>query len=57
MLGAVISILLGGMILAQWPLSGLFVIGLFIAVELITNGWSYIFIALAARKANKRVSA
>lgn len=57
MLGAVISILLGGMILAQWPLSGLFVIGLFIAVELITNGWSYIFIALAARKANKTVTA
>jgi uncharacterized membrane protein HdeD (DUF308 family) len=57
MLGAVISILLGGMILVQWPLSGLFVIGLFIAVELITNGWSYIFIALAARKASKMVAA
>ena len=57
MLGAIISILLGGMILAQWPLSGLFVIGSFIAVELITNGWSYIFIALAARKASKMVAA
>jgi uncharacterized membrane protein HdeD (DUF308 family) len=49
LLGGIISIVLGGIILAQWPLSGLFVIGLFVAVELIVNGWSYIFIALAAR--------
>ncbi len=49
LLGGIISIILGAMILAQWPLSGLFVIGLFIAIELIVNGWSYIFIALAAR--------
>ncbi len=53
LLGGIISIILGGIILAQWPLSGLFVIGLFVAIELIVNGWSYIFIALAARKASK----
>ncbi|MFH0958073.1 MAG: DUF308 domain-containing protein [Pseudomonadota bacterium] len=57
LLGAIISIILGAVILVQWPLSGLFVIGLFIAVELITNGWSYIFIALAARKASKTAAA
>jgi uncharacterized membrane protein HdeD (DUF308 family) len=57
MLGGLISIILGGLILAKWPLSGLFVIGLFIAIELITNGWTYIFIALAARKAGKRTAA
>lgn len=55
LLGGIISIVLGGIILAQWPLSGLFVIGLFIAVELIVNGWSYIFIALAARSASKKL--
>ena len=55
--GGVISIILGGIILANWPLSGLFVIGLFISVELITSGWSYIFIALAARKAGKTAAA
>lgn len=49
LLGGIVSIVLGGIILAQWPLSGLFVIGLFVAIELIVNGWSYIFIALAAR--------
>jgi uncharacterized membrane protein HdeD (DUF308 family) len=57
LIGGVISIVLGGIILAHWPLSGLFVIGLFIAVELITNGWSYIFIALAARKASRTAAA
>jgi uncharacterized membrane protein HdeD (DUF308 family) len=57
LLGGIISIVLGGIILAQWPLSGLFVIGLFIALELIVNGWSYIFIALAARKAGRAVEA
>jgi len=53
LLGGILSIILGGLILVKWPLSGLFVIGLFIAIELITNGWSYIFIALAARRASK----
>jgi len=56
-LGGVVSIILGGIILAKWPLSGLFVIGLFIAIELMVNGWSYIFIALAARKAGKAAAA
>jgi uncharacterized membrane protein HdeD (DUF308 family) len=50
-LSGIVSILLGGMILLQWPVSGLWVIGLFVAIELILNGWSYVFVALAARKA------
>lgn len=44
------SLILGILILVQWPLSGLWVIGLFIAVELMMNGWSYLFIALSLRK-------
>jgi uncharacterized membrane protein HdeD (DUF308 family) len=52
-IGGVISIILGGMILASWPVSGLWVIGLFVAIEMIVNGWSYIFIALAAKKAGQ----
>jgi uncharacterized membrane protein HdeD (DUF308 family) len=51
LLSGLVSILLGGMIIAQWPASGLWVIGLFVAIELIFNGWSYLFVALAARKA------
>jgi len=57
LLGGLISIVLGGLILVKWPLSAFFVIGLFISIELITNGWSYIFIALAARRASKAVPA
>ena len=51
LLSGIVSIVLGGIIIAHWPVSGLWVIGLFVAVELIFHGWSYIFIALAARKA------
>lgn len=53
LLSGIVSIALGGMIIAQWPLSGLWVIGLFVALELIFNGWSYLFIALAARKVGR----
>ncbi len=47
----IVSILLGLVIAARWPVSGLFVIGLFVAIELIIHGWSYIFLALAAKNA------
>ena len=53
LLAGLVSILLGGMIVAQWPASGLWVIGLFVAIELIVNGWSYVFLALGARKAGQ----
>ena len=43
------AIVLGAMIFAQWPASGLWVIGLFIAIELIMQGWAMIAIAMAAR--------
>jgi uncharacterized membrane protein HdeD (DUF308 family) len=53
LIAGIISILLGVIIIAQWPISGLWVIGLFVAIELIFNGWAYVFIALAARNAAK----
>ena len=49
----IISILLGVLIYAQWPISGLWVIGLFVAIELILHGWAYVFVALAAKGAGK----
>lgn len=51
LLSGLVSILLGGMIIAQWPISGLWVIGLFVAIELVFSGWSTVFVALAARRA------
>jgi uncharacterized membrane protein HdeD (DUF308 family) len=53
LISGLVSLALGGVILAQWPASGLFVIGLIIAIELIFNGWAYLFVALAARAAGK----
>lgn len=47
------AIILGLFILAHWPLSGLWIIGLFISIELIITGWTYIFIGLKLRKAAK----
>ena len=46
----IISVMMGLIIAARWPFSGLFIIGLFVAMELIFHGWSYILVALAARK-------
>ena len=48
-ISGVISILLAIMIFAQWPLSGLWVIGMFIAIEMIMQGSSMISIAMAAK--------
>jgi len=46
-----VSLALGLVILAKWPVSGLWVIGLFVAIEMIMHGWSYIFLALAVKNA------
>ncbi len=50
MIAGLMAIILGIIILAHWPISGLWVIGLFIAIELIFNGWSYIILALTIRR-------
>lgn len=50
MLAGITAIILGVLIIMQWPVSGLWVIGMFIAIEMIMNGWTYIFIALSLRK-------
>jgi uncharacterized membrane protein HdeD (DUF308 family) len=45
-----IALILGILILAQWPASGLFIIGLFIGIDLLFSGWVYIMMALSARR-------
>jgi uncharacterized membrane protein HdeD (DUF308 family) len=47
------ALILGILILMHWPYSGLWVIGMFITIELIINGWTYIFVGLALRRAAK----
>ncbi|TAL62655.1 MAG: HdeD family acid-resistance protein [Legionella sp.] len=44
------ALVLGILIMAQWPISGLWVIGMFIAIEMIISGWTYIVIALSVRQ-------
>lgn len=45
----IVTLILGILIWAQWPVSGLWVIGLFIGIDLIVVGWSQIMTAFAAR--------
>ena len=50
-LNGIITLVLGILILAQWPVSGLWVIGLFIGIELIFYGVAWIALALDLRSA------
>ena len=49
LLGCVLSVVLGIIIINEWPQSGLWVIGLFVAIEMLFAGWSQVMIALAAK--------
>jgi uncharacterized membrane protein HdeD (DUF308 family) len=51
LLNGVISVLLGTMIYKQWPASGVWVIGLFIGIELIFNGWAWVMLAIGLKLA------
>lgn len=57
LLGGIISIVLGVLIYLRWPISALWLIGMFVAVDLIASGWSYVFLALAARRAGSQTAA
>ncbi|MDR3492398.1 MAG: DUF308 domain-containing protein [Gammaproteobacteria bacterium] len=50
---ALISLLLGVLILANWPASSLYIIGLFVGIDLLFSGWVYIMGALAGRALSK----
>ena len=49
-LNGIIAAVMGVLILAQWPVSGLWVIGLFVGIDLIFYGWAWIALALDLRK-------
>lgn len=46
-----ISLLLAYSILSDWPMSGLWVVGTFVGIDLIFNGWSLIMLGLLLKKA------
>jgi uncharacterized membrane protein HdeD (DUF308 family) len=45
----IICVLLGILIMAQLPASGLYIIGLFIGIDLIFSGWAYLMAGIAPR--------
>lgn len=49
----IVSLLLGLLILANWPASSLYIIGLFVGIDLIFCGWAYIMLSLSARAITK----
>ena len=49
--GGILSIVLGIMIYAQWPFSGLWVIGLFISIEMIIQGFNAIILSRVIKTA------
>ena len=52
----ILSVILGLLIWAEWPASGLWVIGLLVGIQLLFTGWSLVMLALAAR-AHRQLSA
>jgi uncharacterized membrane protein HdeD (DUF308 family) len=50
LLNGAVSILLGFLVYKQWPYSGMWIIGLFVGIELIFNGWAWIMLSLFLRK-------
>jgi uncharacterized membrane protein HdeD (DUF308 family) len=46
----IITILLGLMIAMGWPVNSLWVLGLFLAIDLVFQGWSFIAIGLALKR-------
>jgi len=51
LMSGLLSLIFGGMIMTAWPLSGMWLIGLLIAIDLIFHGWGYVALALAAKDA------
>lgn len=49
LLNGIVSLILGILIWAQWPISGLWMIGLFIGIDLLIVGWSQVMTAIAVR--------
>jgi uncharacterized membrane protein HdeD (DUF308 family) len=49
LLNGVITLALGLLIWSQWPISGMWVIGMFIGIEMIFYGWSLVMLGMAAK--------
>lgn len=50
LISGILSVILGIMVLYQWPWSGLYIIGMFVGIDLIFNGWASIMLSSFARR-------
>jgi uncharacterized membrane protein HdeD (DUF308 family) len=51
----VLNIILGMLIYVQWPYSGLWIIGLFISVELMIQGFNAIVLSRSVKTVQKNI--
>jgi uncharacterized membrane protein HdeD (DUF308 family) len=51
LVGGAINLLLGIYIYSQWPLDSFFVLGLFVGIDLIFTGWTWVMLSLAVKDA------
>jgi uncharacterized membrane protein HdeD (DUF308 family) len=56
LLGGVISLLLGIYIYALWPLDSFIILGLFVGIDMIFTGWTWVMLSLAVRDLNQRLA-
>jgi uncharacterized membrane protein HdeD (DUF308 family) len=49
LVNGIVTLILGVMIWQRWPYSGTWVIGLFVGIEMLFAGWSWVLTALAVR--------
>ncbi len=52
----IVTLLLGILIYADWPLSGLWVIGLFVGIDMILAGWAWVLLSLALKSGGSQAS-
>ncbi len=55
--GGAINLILGIVIWQQWPEAALWVIGLFVGIDLIFTGWTWVMLALAVKTLRPRTQA
>jgi uncharacterized membrane protein HdeD (DUF308 family) len=48
----ILSVAFGVMIMAQWPASGFWAIGLYLSMDMIFHGWSYVGLSMAVKDAH-----
>lgn len=53
LISGILTLILGILILKQWPYSGLYIIGLFVGIDLIFNGWALIMLSFTAKRIAK----